>query len=288
MAKKKKQSVEVELFSGFSEQSAGQEGREDTAQRIEQNSTERHAHEARLSAFADFVTHALSLSDEIAVERNSEGRINESRHQFDWNIITDHGELIRLLIPSSGVAIALITGASKYFSEVGKAGGATVKVGKKSIQVGNIDDIEKAVAAVQKLAELPGSAAPVKEKKAGAKKKAPETIKPNESHAVDPEEKQRPATDTKNGGPHRLNALDSNRPSREGTGQITRCTRRLSSRYQFHYPHLPHPCATTNALIVTIYGFGQSGCPQKDGAFSGSLHDRQRDNRSRLQPFHEF
>jgi hypothetical protein len=177
MAKDNNQTVEVELFSGYSEQSAGQEGRDDPARRIEQNSAERSAHEARLSAFADFVAHARSLSDEIAVERYSESRVNESRHQFDWSIITDHGEIIRLFIPSAAVAIALVNGASKYFIEVVKAGGATVKVGKKSIQVGNVDNIDKAAAVVQKLAELPDSGTSVKEKKAGTKKKATETVK---------------------------------------------------------------------------------------------------------------
>jgi hypothetical protein len=177
MAKEKKPTVEVELFSGYSEQSAGVEGRDDTDRRVQENSAERRAHEARLAAFADFIAHTRSVSDEIGVERYSESRINESRHQFDWSVITDHGELIRLLIPSS-VAVALITGTSKYFTEVVKAGGATVKVGKKFIQVGNIDDIDKAVAAVQKLAQVPDASAPVKEKKIATKKKAAQTDKP--------------------------------------------------------------------------------------------------------------
>ena len=58
-----------------------------------------------------------------------------------------------------------------------KAGGATVKVGKKSIQVGNVDNIDKAAAVVQKLAELPDSGTSVKEKKAGTKKKATDSVK---------------------------------------------------------------------------------------------------------------
>jgi hypothetical protein len=62
----------------------------------------------------------------------------------------------------------------EIFFEVVKAGGATVKVGKKSIQVDNID---KAAAVVQKLAELPDSGTSMKEKKAGTKKQATESVK---------------------------------------------------------------------------------------------------------------
>jgi hypothetical protein len=110
MAKEKKQTVEVELFSGYSEQSAGLEGRDGPAERIGQNSVERHAHEARLSAFADFVTDARALSNDVVVDRFSESRINETQHRFDWSVITDHGEIIRLIIPST-VAVSIISAA---------------------------------------------------------------------------------------------------------------------------------------------------------------------------------
>ncbi len=175
MAKEKRSVVEIDFGCSYSEHVQGSEDRSGKGDRATQDNENGHGYEAQIAACVAFVEKAQSLSDEIMVEQFSEHRAAESRQGPDWSVLKSHHQYFTVSAPLA-VAAQLITPSSESFVALVETTGASIKVGKKSIDVATVEDIDTAVAAIRALAE-PSSkkdTTPVK-KKPSSKKKTKET-----------------------------------------------------------------------------------------------------------------
>ena len=171
MAKEKRSIVEIDFGSSYSDHAQGNEGRGDNGERAAQDENGR-GHEAQINACTAFVANAQSLSDEVMVEQFSEHRVAESRQGLDWSVLKSHHYHFTVSVPPA-VAVQLINPTSESFIALVETTGAIIKVGKKSINVGSVEDIDKAVAALVALAKpSPGKDAPKKKNKPSSKKKS--------------------------------------------------------------------------------------------------------------------
>jgi hypothetical protein len=112
------------------------------------------------------------ISDDITVERYSESYLDEIRHNLDWSVITDRHDHLRLLMPPA-VALVFLDAARPDLVEALDAGSAAVTGGRTTIRLDMPEDIDRAIALIQKLnVSKPEKGADKKKKKADAKKEA--------------------------------------------------------------------------------------------------------------------
>ena len=172
MAKTKQTVIEIEFVASFSEQPESSDVQDNTdAETAEASEAARH-HEDQVARYIELASRAQSLSDDITVERYSESYLDEIRHNLDWSVITDRHDHLRLLMPPA-VALLFLDAARPDLVEAVDAGSAAVTGGRTTIHLDMPEDIDRAVALIQKL-NVPKleKRADKKKKKADAKKEA--------------------------------------------------------------------------------------------------------------------
>ena len=171
IAKGKQPVIEIDFVARFSEQSENEAEVGADAGAPEASEAARN-HDEQVARYAELATRAQSLSDDITVERYSESYLDEIRHNLDWSVITDRHDHLRLLMPPA-VALMFLDAARPDLVEAVDAGSAAVTGGRTTIRLDTPEDIDRAVALIQKLnVPKPEKGADKKKKKADAKKEA--------------------------------------------------------------------------------------------------------------------
>lgn len=168
MTKAKHPVIQLEFVASLSEQSAGAE--EGGSGERPETTTASRDHDELVARYAELAPRAQSISEEIAIERYSEGHLEETRRKLDWSVTREQHDHFRLLMPPKA-ALAFLDAARPDLVEVVEARGATIKAGRTTIDLETPEDLDKAVAYVRKLNE-PKLEKPAGKKKTSAKKEA--------------------------------------------------------------------------------------------------------------------
>ncbi|WP_018409294.1 hypothetical protein [Methylocystis rosea] len=171
MAKVKQPVIEMDFVSTFSELSEGTEKEGGTDAATAEASEAARKHDEYVGRYTELASRAQSLSDEIAVERYSESRFDESRRNLDWSVATDRRDHFKLVMPPAA-ALMFLDAARPDLVEVVETGGVTVKGGRTSLRLEKPRDIDKAIELIKKLSEPKPEKGGGKKKKASAKKEA--------------------------------------------------------------------------------------------------------------------
>lgn len=174
MAKAKQPVVEMDFVSTFSELSEGTEREGGTDAATAEASEAARKHDEDVGRYTELASRAQSLSDEIAVERYSESRFDESRRNLVWSVATDRRDHFKLVMPPAA-ALMFLDAARPDLVEVVETGGVTVKGGRTSLHLEKPRDIDKAIELIKKLSEPKPEKGGGKKKKASAKKEAKAT-----------------------------------------------------------------------------------------------------------------
>jgi hypothetical protein len=171
MAKAKQPVIEMDFISSFSEHSQGSEREGGADAATAETSEAARKHDEYVARCTELACRAQSLSDEIAVERYSESRLDESRRNLDWSVATDRRDHFKFVMPPA-TALMFLDAARPDLVGVVETGGITVKGGRTSLHLEKPEDIDKAVELIKKLSEPKPEKGGGKKKKASAKNEA--------------------------------------------------------------------------------------------------------------------